>query len=132
MYKISILFNKNLTWIFTEGRDNFSIKTKKLKHGQRILNRHFFPKGDIQMAKRSTSLNCNHQGNADPTTMKHHLTPVAVVTSVVSDPVRPHRRQPTGLRHPWDSPGKNTGVGCHFLLQCMCIYVFKYILYIFN
>ena len=33
--------------------------------------------------------------------------------------VRPHRRQPTRLLHPWDSPGKNTGVGCHFLLQCM-------------
>src|SRR5574337_159860 len=30
-----------------------------------------------------------------------------------------HRRQPTRLCHPWDSPGKNTGVGCHFLLQCM-------------
>ena len=30
----------------------------------------------------------------------------------------PHRRQPTRLPHPWDSPGKNTGVGCHFLLQC--------------
>ena len=33
--------------------------------------------------------------------------------------LRPHRRQPTRLPHPWDSPGKNTGVGCHFLLQCM-------------
>ena len=33
--------------------------------------------------------------------------------------VRPHRRQPTRLPRPWDSPGKNTGVGCHFLLQCM-------------
>ena len=31
--------------------------------------------------------------------------------------VRPHRRQPTGLLCPWDSPGKNTGVGCHFLLH---------------
>ena len=39
--------------------------------------------------------------------------------SVMSDSVRPHRRQPTRLPHPWDSPGKNTGVGCHFLLQCM-------------
>ena len=29
-----------------------------------------------------------------------------------------HRGQPTRLRHPWDSPGKNTGVSCHFLLQC--------------
>ena len=37
----------------------------------------------------------------------------------MSDCVQPHRRQPTRLRHPWDSPGKNTGVGCHFLLQCM-------------
>ena len=41
------------------------------------------------------------------------------VTSVVSDSVRPQRRHPTRLPHPWDSPGKNTGVGCHFLLQCM-------------
>ena len=36
-----------------------------------------------------------------------------------SDSVQPHRRQPTRLLCPWDSPGKNTGVGCHFLLQCM-------------
>ena len=37
----------------------------------------------------------------------------------MSDSVRPHRRQPTRFLCPWDSPGKNTGVGCHFLLQCM-------------
>ena len=37
----------------------------------------------------------------------------------MSDSVRPHRRQPTRLPRPWDSPGKNTGVVCHFLLQCM-------------
>ena len=37
----------------------------------------------------------------------------------MSDSVRPHRRQPTRFLRPWDSPGKNTGVGCHFLLQCM-------------
>ena len=36
----------------------------------------------------------------------------------MSDSVRPHRRQPTRLPRPWDSPGKNTGMGCHFLLQC--------------
>ena len=35
------------------------------------------------------------------------------------DSERPHRWQPTRLLCPWDSPGKNTGVGCHFLLQCM-------------
>ena len=37
----------------------------------------------------------------------------------MSDSVRPHRWQPTRLPRPWGSPGKNTGVGCHFLLQCM-------------
>ena len=37
----------------------------------------------------------------------------------MSDSVRPHRRQPTRLPRPWDSPGKNTGVGCHFFLQFM-------------
>ena len=37
----------------------------------------------------------------------------------MSDSVRPHRQQPTRLPSPWDSPGKNTGVGCHFLFQCM-------------
>ena len=37
----------------------------------------------------------------------------------MSDSVQPYRWQPTRLPRPWDSPGKNTGVGCHFLLQCM-------------
>ena len=37
----------------------------------------------------------------------------------MSNSLRPHRRQPVRLHRPWDSPGKNTGLGCHFLLQCM-------------
>ena len=37
----------------------------------------------------------------------------------MSDSMGPHRWQPTRLPRPWDSPDKNTGVGCHFLLQCM-------------
>ena len=37
----------------------------------------------------------------------------------MSDSVQPHRRQPTRLPRPWDSPGKNTGAGCHCLPQCM-------------
>ena len=45
--------------------------------------------------------------------------PSCQVASVMSDSVRPHRLQPTRLLCPWDSPGKNTGVGCHFLLQCI-------------
>ena len=46
-------------------------------------------------------------------------TAAAKSLSVMSDSVRPHRWQPTRLPRPWDSPSKNTGVGCHFLLQCM-------------
>ena len=42
-----------------------------------------------------------------------------LLSCFVSDSVRPHRWQPTRLPRPWDSPGRNTGVGCHFLLQCM-------------
>ena len=41
------------------------------------------------------------------------------VASVVSNSVGPHRRQPTRLPRSWDSPDKDTGVGCHFLLQFM-------------
>ena len=41
----------------------------------------------------------------------------------MSDSLRSHRRQPTSLPRPWDSPGKNTGVGCHCLLQCMKVKV---------
>ena len=41
----------------------------------------------------------------------------AEFASVVSKSMQPHRRQPTRLPRPWDSPGKNTGVGCHFLLS---------------
>ena len=37
----------------------------------------------------------------------------------MSDSVRPRRQQPTRVPHPWDSPGRNTGVGCRFLLQCV-------------
>ena len=53
------------------------------------------------------------------TTVRLLLLLLLQVASVVSDSVRPHRRQPTRLPHPWDSPGKNTGVGRHFLLQCV-------------
>ena len=41
----------------------------------------------------------------------HHAAAAAAVTSVVSDSVQPHRQQPTRLPRPWDSPGKNAGVG---------------------
>ena len=52
--------------------------------------------------------------------LNFNLNSAAAAKSLQSCPtVQPHRWQPTRLPHPWDSPGKNTGVGCHFLLQCM-------------
>ena len=47
------------------------------------------------------------------------ISAAAIKSSVVSDSVQHNRRQSTRLSRPWDSPGKNTGVGFHFLLQCM-------------
>ena len=47
------------------------------------------------------------------------------VSSVVSNSVRPHRWPPTRLLCLWDSPGKNTGVGCHCLLQCVKVKSFS-------
>ena len=61
--------------------------------------------------------------HSDLTCISYMAAAAAAVTSVLSDSGRPHRRQPTRLPRPWDSPGKNTGVGCHFLLQCMKVKV---------
>ena len=47
------------------------------------------------------------------------MTGVCVSCLVMSNSLQPHRPQPTMPLCPWDSPGKNTGVGCHVLLQCM-------------
>uniref|UniRef100_A0A8B9YMQ4 Uncharacterized protein n=1 Tax=Bos mutus grunniens TaxID=30521 RepID=A0A8B9YMQ4_BOSMU len=68
--------------------------------------------------------NCSVEGPAwmpvhHCTVCIYHAAATAAVASVMSDSVQPHRQQPTRLPHPWDSPGKNSGVGCHFLLQCM-------------
>ena len=57
-----------------------------------------------------------HKG-VHPFRLSHSLA--AAKSSVMSDSVQLHRSQPAKLPRPWDSPGKNTGVGCHFLLQCM-------------
>ena len=57
--------------------------------------------------------------NIQRITRDYHTPCCCQAISVVSNSVRPQRQQPTRLPRPWDSPGKNTGVRCHFLLQCM-------------
>ena len=51
--------------------------------------------------------------------LSHQGSPAAAKSLQSCPTVQPHRRQLTRLPRPWDSPGKNAGVGCHFLLQCM-------------
>ena len=60
----------------------------------------------------------NYQGESPSPTINCCCCCCCYVASVVSNSVRPHRWQPTRLLCPWDSPGKNTGVGCDFL-QCI-------------
>ena len=53
------------------------------------------------------------------------VSAAAAAKSLQSCPIlQPHRWQPARLPHPWDSPGKNTGVGCHCLFQCMKVSTF--------
>ena len=59
----------------------------------------------------------SHEGSPGKGSYTFVISCSCQVASVVSDSMRPHRRQPTRLPHPWDSPGKNTRVGCHALLQ---------------
>ena len=54
-----------------------------------------------------------------PKETKDIYTAAAAKSLQLCPTLRPHRWKPTRLPHPWDSPGKNTGVGCHFLLQCV-------------
>ena len=79
---------------------------------QQIWKTHQWP----QDWKRSVFIPIPKKGNAEECST---AAAAAKSLSVVSDSVQPHRLQPTRLPHPWDSPGKNTGVGCHCLLQCM-------------
>ena len=57
--------------------------------------------------------------NVQTTTQEHSSHTLLLLSHFSRVRLRPHRQQPTRLPRPWDSPGKNTGVGCHFLLQCM-------------
>ena len=68
-------------------------------------------------SKTAGSCCCTAETN---TTLQSNYAMLCYAKPLQSCPtVRPQRRKPTRLPRPWDSPGKNTGVGCHFLLQCV-------------
>ena len=87
---------------------------KKKKKGLLSINSHHSPVFPNKSAMQHYNWFCPLR-----LTAFYFAVAAAAVASVVSDSVRPHRQQPTRLPCPLDSPGKNTGVGCHFLLQCM-------------
>ena len=85
-------------------------------------------RSSIQSAKTRLGADCDIDHEILIAKCRHKLKKVGTINrscryaakSLQSSPtLRPHRRQPTKLPHPWDSLGKNTGVGCHFLLQCV-------------
>ena len=89
----------------------------EIKDLQNIIHKRLMTliyKEQLQTAKKSANNNRKE-------ILNRILYAAAAAKSLHSCPtlVRPHRRQPTRLPPPWDSPGKNTGVGCHFRLQCM-------------
>ena len=76
------------------------------------------------MVERPDRMWCTGEGNGKPLQYSCLENPMLVLLLLLScfshvRFLRPHRRQPTRFPRPWDSLGKNTGVGCHFLLQCM-------------
>ena len=76
--------------------------------------------------RRTLSLWCNYTSKApSPNTMTYEFAWIWA-HSVKSNSLQPHGLQPTRLLCPWDSPGKKTGVGCHFLLQ---IWIWGYSVY---
>ena len=65
-------------------------------------------------------LHCNRYLPVVRILLTRHLSSTAAAKSLQLCPtLRPHRWQSTRLPRPWDSPGKNTGLGCHFLFQCV-------------
>jgi len=69
-----------------------------------------------QYCENDYTTKCNLQVQCDPyQTAAAAAAAAKLLQSCLT--VRPHRRQPTRLLCSWDSPGKNTGAGCHFLLH---------------
>ena len=95
------------------------------------------------MVDRSDRMWSTGEGNGKPlqysylenpmNSMKRHVAAAAAAKSLQSCPtLRPHRWQPTGLPHPWDSPGKNIGVGCHLGLSNLLHYHLLFILTVYQ
>ena len=94
------------------------MKVQMLKLGMQIP---FRTLKTLQTSAMERVLRGSVQLSPDGSSPHHlHLALSAAAKLLQSCPtLRPQRQQPTRLSRPWDSPGKNTGVGCHFLLQCM-------------
>ena len=115
---MSLLFNMLSRFVIDFLPRSKHLLISWLQSPSAVILEPFFP---LRLFKLSQYWQQRRQWHPTPVLLpgKSHGWRSLVGCSVVSDSVWPHRRQPTRLPRPWDSPGKNTGVGCHFLLQCM-------------
>ena len=115
----------NLLRLNQEEMENMNRRITSTKTETMIENLPTNKQKNVQGEKVSQAVSIKHLGRSQHLTFwkftEEWTLPSSYcqVTLVVSNSVQPHRRQPTRLPCPWDSPGKNSGVGCHFLLQCM-------------
>ena len=102
---IQVLYLMRWSWHFVQTLSHLHSTEEKLPKCQFLI---------LNILNSSERLT-----NVCPISTHIHCCCCCWVTSLMSNSVQPHRWHPTRLHCPWDSPGKNTGVGCHFLLQCM-------------
>ena len=93
-------------WVISKAQKSHKTKLKKLLHINLLVKRKSVRKG-MKFFFRQYFRNSKDMEKKN----------VKWSRSVMSDSLRPHGLQPTTLLHPWDFPGENTGVGCHFLVQ---------------
>ena len=89
------------------------------KHLKITLSNNCSQKGKGGSFRRREEVKLTQRKNGSPIKQLKAAAAAAAKLLQLCLTLRPHRRNPTRLPHPWDSPGKNTGVDCHFLLQCM-------------
>ena len=94
------------------------MQTRRRKHPSEWQKTHHWTVSKLDATNHTKGWRYWHKHNDPRLNLFSCCCCCCQVASVMSNSVRPHRRQPTRLPRPWDSPGKNTAVGCHFLLQC--------------
>ena len=116
-FSFSIIPSEEITGLISFRMDWLDLLT--VQGTFKSLLQHHSLKASILQCSAFFTVQLSHPYMTTGKTMLLLLLLLLLSRFSLSDSVRPHRRQPTRFPHLWDSLGKNTGVGCHFLLQCM-------------